>query len=307
MLAPARASSCDTVGMVAQGRRPSPITQANEEETEKRLAGLLMRGDGTICIDNCTQPVAGDKLNSILTQETANLRPLGGSRVVECSTNTLVLINGNNLSLIGDMNRRVVMCQLDAQTEHPEMRAFDFNPVDRIQADRGRYVMACLTILLAYREAGMPKAQAKPVGSYETWARWVRDALLWVGEADPAVTILDNKKSDQVAERIRAVFHHWADVIGEGVPVTVKAIIDAAQRAIIPSSAKEPSKPELRDALHAVAAPFVRGGASMDIDGNRLGQWLKKHKGTIRDGWKIGTVEELLDGNRQWVLERVKP
>ena len=35
---------------MTSGRKPSPITQGTEEETEKRLSGLLMRGDQVIVV-----------------------------------------------------------------------------------------------------------------------------------------------------------------------------------------------------------------------------------------------------------------
>jgi putative DNA primase/helicase len=220
----------------------------------------------------------------------------------------MFLINGNNLALLDDMCRRVVVAMIDPQTEHPENRKFDFNPLDRVRQDRGQYVAACLTILLAYRDAGMP-AQADPLGSYETWSRWVRDALLWLGEADPCQTILASKANDPVAERIGAVFHHWADVIGEGVRVTVKEIIAKAVEAgagvevLTGARDEKVSKPGLVDALHAVAAPMVRGSANERVDADRLGKWLGRHKNRIVGGRRIMPVPELRHGTRQWCLE----
>jgi len=104
-----------------------------------------MRGDPVISIDNITEPLGGNKLLSVLTEELAGLRPLGGSQMVNHLTNALFLFNGNNLTLLGDMCRRVLMCGMDPVSEHPERRKFGFSPVDRVRSDRGRYVGACLT------------------------------------------------------------------------------------------------------------------------------------------------------------------
>lgn len=290
---------CNTIGLVASGRKPSAITQAGEEETEKRLSGLLMRGDPVIAIDNCTEPLGGNKLLSVLTEELAGLRPLGGSQIVDHLTNALFLTNGNNLSLLGDMCRRVLICELDPACEHPERRHFDFNPVDRARRDRGRYVVAALTILRAYLTAGSPP-QATPLGSYLEWSRLIRDALLWLGEADPCSTIDTTKAVDPVAERIGAVFYHWAEEIGLGTTarVTVKEAVAAASKAAIEG------RPGLSDALHAVAAPMVRGSADARVDPDRLGKWLGKHKNRIVGGRRIVPAAEMLHGNRQWRLEQ---
>ncbi len=287
----------NTIAAVTSGRRPSPITQGNEEETEKRLAGLLMRGDDVICLDNCTEPLGGQKLLSVLTEEIAGLRPLGSSHMVDCQTNSLFLMNGNNLTMLGDMCRRVLVCTIDPGVEHPERRTFAFNPQEMASRDRGRYVAACLTILMAYRAVGMPR-QAVPLGSYGEWSRQVRDALLWLGEPDPCLTIDASKANDPIAEKITAVFHHWAEVIGEGARATVKDVIAAAGKASMEGHSG------LSDALHDIAAPMVRGSADARVDARRLGDWLKRHKDRIITGRRI-VLAELRDGNRQWCLERV--
>ena len=290
---------CNTIGLVASGRKPSPITQASEEETEKRLSGLLMRGDPVISIDNITEPLGGNKLLSVLTEELAGLRPLGGSQMVNHLTNALFLFNGNNLTLLGDMCRRVLMCGMDPVSEHPERRKFGFSPVDRVRSDRGRYVGACLTILRTYLAAGSPPL-ASPLGSYVEWSRLVRDALIWTGEKDPCLTIDSTKASDPITERVGAVFHHWAHVIGEGQRVTVKDVVAVAHRAAANGHAG------LIDALHAVAAPMARGSAYERVDPRRLGEWIKRHKDRIVGGRRIVLATELRDGNRQWYLETMQ-
>src|SRR5260370_42047347 len=87
--------------------------------------------------------------------------------------------------------------------------------------------MAALTIVRAYfadREwttlralFGKPvEAPADPLGSYVDWGRWVRDALLWLGQADRVAAIDTSKSLDPGAEGIGGVFRHWAEVIGDG-------------------------------------------------------------------------------------------
>ena len=47
---------------------------------------------------------------------------------------------------------------------------------------------ALLTIVRAYQVSG--EVSTKPaLGSFDMWSHWVRDALIWLGEADPCDTI----------------------------------------------------------------------------------------------------------------------
>jgi putative DNA primase/helicase len=294
---------CDTIAYLAHGRQPSSLTQGSEEETEKRISSALMRGDLVILIDNIIESITGAKLLSVLTQQSADLRPLGTSRLVAHDTRTLFLLNGINLTIPGDMCRRILVCGIDPECEHPERRAFDFDPLERVKQNRGKYVMAALTILRAYfieREemwlrAAFGKqvdARPEPLGSYVDWSRWVRDALLWLGQADPVTTIDTSKRLDPVAERIADVFHHWAEIIGVDVRITVKGAIEEARNAAHGSPASDcglatnlfdttQSRPGLLDAFNAVAAPYV------ELSPN-FGDGLRVQAATVRDGEDAG-------------------
>jgi putative DNA primase/helicase len=318
---------CDTIAHLAHGRQPSSLTQGSEEETEKRISGALMRGDSVISVDNITEPVTGAKLLSVLTQQCADLRPLGTSKLVGHDTRTMFLFNGNNLTIPGDMCRRILVCGIDPECEHPERRPFDFDPLERVKQNRGKYVMAALTILRAYsfeRECmklramfgEVVEAAADPLGSYTEWSRWVRDALLWLGEADPVLTIDASKGLDPVVECMATIFHHWAEIIGEGVRITVKDAIEAATDADkggtsgpclndpFDKAHRVPSRPGLLDAFNAIAAPLVRG-AGERVDPLRLGKRLGKYKNRVVGGCRMVLVPEKRDGNAQWCLEKV--
>ena len=310
---------CDTIAHIAHGRQPSSLTQSNEEETEKRVSGALMRGDQVIAIDNITAPITGAMLLSVLTQQVADLRRLGSSGLAGHDTRALFLFNGNNLTIPGDMCRRILLCGIDPACEHPEQRPFDFDPLERAKQDRGRYVMAALTILRAYffwqemrplRAAfGEPEEElANPLGSYVERSRWVRDALLWLGQLDPVATIDTSKSLDPEAERLGKILYHWAEEIGEGVRITVKGAIAAAtsragDEALM--DGEDQKRAGLLDAFNAVAAPMVRGSPYERVDPRRLGAWLAKHKDRVLGGRRIVMVPEKLHGDTRWCLERV--
>ncbi len=124
----------DIPSVIATGREAGVIPQcASEEEMEKRIDAELLEGAGAIAIDNCTHPIDGNKLCSMLTQTTVSIRPLGGSKRVTVPTSVFLSCTGNNLVVQGDMTRRVVVARLDAGVERPELREFDFEPVAKGQ------------------------------------------------------------------------------------------------------------------------------------------------------------------------------
>jgi hypothetical protein len=45
-----------------------------------------------------------------------------------------------------------------------------------------------LTVLRAFHVAGRPSATV-PLGSFEDWSTWIRDALIWLGQPDPCATM----------------------------------------------------------------------------------------------------------------------
>ena len=65
-------------------------------------------------------------------------------------------MTGNNLVIQGDMTRRVIPIELDAQCERPELRAFDRELLPWVDHHRGQLVADALTVLSAWRKAGRP-------------------------------------------------------------------------------------------------------------------------------------------------------
>jgi putative DNA primase/helicase len=95
-----------------------------------------------------------------------------------------MMANGNNMRFADDMTRRTIVSLIDPKMERPEEREIGWNAESEARRNRGKYVSACLTIMLAYRAAGRPR-QTTPLGSFETWSRSVRDAIIWAGLPDP--------------------------------------------------------------------------------------------------------------------------
>jgi len=288
----------DVASMISSGREAAVVAQGKtEEEMEKRLGAALVAGDVLVSIDNCETPLGGELLCQALTQQLLKIRILGKSIIVEVPSNAAIFATGNNLTIVGDMTRRVIMCSLDAQCERPETREFDTKPLGMVKANRGEYVRAALTVLRAHHVANRPRQPGiVSLGSFEGWSDSVRSALIWAGEADPCKTMEKVRTGDPKREALAAVLQSWDTFIGPAQRVSVKDIIDNATSHIIGLYGKPVyENPAFREALLVVAAD---GGA---VNSRRLGKWLSTINGRIVGGKKI-VDDGILHGNALWKL-----
>jgi putative DNA primase/helicase len=264
----------DIASAIATGHEAAVVAHGSEEkELEKRLGSMLLAGVSVISIDNCEHPLGGELLCQMLTQARVRTRILGVSETPELSPSAFIAATGNNLLLQGDLTRRAILCRLDPKVERPETRTFKREPVATAKAQRGDLVVAALTVLRAYHMAGRPGAP-RPLGSFETWSDLVRGALLWMGAADPVVSMIELRKADPRREAMQAVCAQWEAEIGPET-VTVAEVI----RRAIEMRHGELVRPDLREALLVVAG---KGGA---LNSRALGNWLSSQKDRIVDGF----------------------
>jgi hypothetical protein len=259
----------------------------NEEEGEKRLGAALLSGDAIVAFDNCIAPLSGTLLCQALTQHRVQVRPLGLSQQVIVPVSALFTATGNNLTIEGDLTRRSLLCELDAGVACPELREFEFNPKTIFRQRRSELVAAGLTVLRAGRVA-KPAPMSAPLGGFEMWSTWVRDALRWLDRADPCRSMDRLREDDPVREEHTAVVIAWRDALGIGSKVQVQQIIERA--ALIQ---------ELRNSLLAIAEERARPGF---ISAKRLGHWLKRMDGKISAGLRIVRAG-ILHGYPLWRLE----
>jgi putative DNA primase/helicase len=185
--------------------------------------------------------------------------------------------------LQGDMPRRSVRCEMDAKVERPELRVFTGpNIQTEFRRRRGEFVVALLTILRAYQVSG--EASTKPaLGNFEMWSHWVRDALIWLGAADPCDSTEVIHAGNPERQKHEAVVLAWRDHFGLARLVTVRDLIEAAtpDRFALQQS---PTNQRLYDALLMVAEDQRHHGS---ISNDRLGRWLNKISGKYEQGLRI--------------------
>ncbi len=288
----------NTPCVISTGRFGSVLSLGHDDaEAEKRLGGVLLAGDGAVLLDNIERPLSGDLLCQVLTQPSVRLRPLGGSGMVSVPTNSLMIATGNNLSVLGDLKRRVVLIRLDAREERPEQRTFSRDHLEDIFANRGPMIAAALSIPLAYQGAGSPAIDGLyPLGGFEQWDAMVRRPLVWLGFPDPLLASEGLREQDPDLDAMRQLFGAWESAFGT-TPKTVAEVVAAGMDSFMEPNNSGPVLPDLRDALQLVC--------SEKPNSRRLGYWLKAHRDRIIEGMQL--VQLGRDGHAKvakWRIER---
>lgn len=263
--------------MILTGRSAAAMTWIRkEEEQRKRVLSVLIEGDPIMLLDNATTPIGGNALNILLTEPIFKDRLLGKNTAVAAPTNCLVLATGNNLEFEADTTRRVVRCRMDARLEHPENREFASNPLDRVLTHRGDLVVGALTILIAYIHAGQPlRGKVKHVGSYEDWTL-IREAIVWLGQPDPADTMREVSADDPAANELRQLMDAWWECFGSAA-VRLSVAVDEARRGSDRLGAPSVFNRRLFEAMHTA----LRG---RELTEAAMGRWFKRHDQRILDG-----------------------
>jgi hypothetical protein len=261
-----------------------------EEETEKRLGAALISGQPLISIDNVNGELGGDALCQMIERPIVDVRVLGKSEKVRIEARgTSMFGTGNNIIIVADLVRRVLTAIVDTKLENPEQREFKKDPVAMVLEDRGKYVAACLTICRAYLVAGYPN-KAKPLPSFEPWSDIVRSALMWLGKADPVLSMETTRAEDPARNELGDVLAAWIEVVGIGeinqctAAEVIKLIKEQDKNhfsslAVTDHQTGNLRYPELHDAIQAAVGkkngPFDR---SVPVDAGSLGRWLQRKK-----------------------------
>jgi hypothetical protein len=273
-------------------RRPMPVVgqggHGNEEELEKRLSAALLAGDAAITIDNCEHALQSTFLCQALTQQSLNIRVLGFSKNIETPVNAAIYATGNNLTIVGDLTRRTLICGLDAHCERPELRTFDDNVLDTALEQRGPLVAAALTILRAWHIAGQ-RIDVAPFGSFESWSYRIREPLVWLECSDPCETVAKVREDDPRRSSLLTVITQWQTVLGTNSAHTIRQVVTAAI-----------NHADFHNALVAVA---VARGSNNVVSNDRLGRWLKANEGKIVNGVSL-IRGGMIDGYPLWRLQK---
>lgn len=237
-------------------------------EAVKTMLAMLLEKPAVILFDDMqTDWLPFGAINKALTSHTSTDRVLGKSGMATVRTNSLFLGTGNNTGPIKDMRRRVVTTRLAPKGK---LQTFRHNPQKQISKYRSAYVSAALTIIQAFLLHGKRDATLTPIGSYDEWSRFCREPLIWLGEPDPASSLISQVQDNTDHEALAALLKLWRNAY-EDESMTVRELLSDARR-----------KPKLQEIIDEIVV-FERGASPPHL----LGQYLKRHRGVRVNGLRI--------------------
>ena len=274
VIASGKSYLCEVIGIFAGPGGNAKVSYPNtSEEATKVILALLLTNPAVIEFDDMdTDWIPHGTIKRMLTAEHITDRILGISRVATVSTRTLFLGSGNNVGPIRDLLRRVLTIHLDPRCATPATMAYKGSPVEKVRKNRAVYVTAVLTIILAWRKAGMPRAKVDNIVTYGgAWSDYCRYPLIWLGHPDPATALLEQVRHDPDGDALSGLMVEWSEEFGS-TPTTVRRAVDTA-------FAKQGN---LLDAIREL--PVDKAG---QIDNSKLGWLLKKYANRIVGGFEF--------------------
>lgn len=245
---------------------------AKDEETEKRIAALLLAGAPLINFDDVHVKIGGGPLQRYLTSETWRGRLLGASKMLTLPAKAIVVATGNNVQWRKlDMLRRVLPIRLLAPEGDPARRRFRVDILNYVREHRDELLRGLLTMVLAYSASSKPKDDSLPIfGSFEMWSSEVRQLLVWLGEPDP---YLARKRLTQEYDGYIEALGQLLQVLREADPngggMTVQQIIRSAKF------------PEIQRSFEAVTDRVLDAATSSNWIGRELARLVDRPVGGL--------------------------
>ena len=287
----------DVVALMGMGRVPATMNApSGEEEWRKQITAQFREGKSIIVVDNVKGRISSSALERALTGRSWGDRLLGHSKQLKLPADALWIATGNNLRPRGEMTRRCILVQMDAEMvrpwkrtgfEHPNLR-------DWVRSNRGRLVAALLTVVRSWINEGCPTPDIDRLGSFEQWVEIVGGVLGHVGIEgflDNLDELYETASSEEhMWSRLLQAIHEWSLDDGEPTPFTTKEIDNDLRKQS--EGRIEADTEELR---------AIRDNLPEDLQGRlRYGESLAR---------SLGKGFEYREGRRfpgGWYLERVK-
>lgn len=259
----------------------------DDEEVRKRLFTALRAGNRVILWDNVTGVLDSASLAAALTSENFTDRVLGQSESNTVPNRAIILLTGNNLSLAGDMPRRVLLCRINPNTDRPFAREFDLNPAAYTMAHRQDMVAAALILVRGYLTSGAARAPGR-MASFEQWDDFVRQTVAWIDRevapgqfGDPMEAVTNAQEADPEQDALSALLGgiraKWP-----GEWVTARNLVEVVKKANDPNTAAYLTDEE-KDIVEALNDLAPRAGMSS----RSLGRVLHFRRDRIVGGMRL--------------------
>jgi Domain of unknown function (DUF3854) len=296
---------CDVIAVAATGRTMARTPFPDkDEELRKTITSIVIGGDRMTMFDNVTGAFGGPALDMALTGGAWKDRVLGRSEMTaDLPVTTLFFATGNNVTLRGDIRRRVLPWRLEPKVENPETRS-DFthpNLLKYVADNRASIVADCLTVLRAYEAAGRPNQTLPPWGSFESWSDLVRGAIKWLSLPDVCETRKGLAAADSSTGDLAAVIAGWRELPSGTMGITaadaIKAVrenegrYDAEKKVLVASK---------YDTLREVFHGWARSGSDLP-SAKTVGRRLMAYRGRVIHGEKLHEKQNR-DHTAEWAV-----
>ena len=275
----------DVVCLIGTGRSAARMSMPGDDgEVKKVILTVAIEGSPVVLLDNVDGALGSQSLASALTAAAWKDRVLGLSVDWHGPLRTVWIATGNGLTFRGDLARRVLPIDLDAQQEHPEDRPESTfthpDLLDWTRQHRPQLVADALTVLRAYHVAERPKHGGARKGSFEAWDDLVRGACVWVGLGDPcAGTERVRREDDSDLSALGAALEAWRETFHDTSKTAAEAVAAAGEGtdlrdALLTLTGRDKLEPRfLGYALRKVKGRIVGGLRFNREDGGRFRRW----------------------------------
>ena len=218
--------------------------------------------------------VESNELAKVLTADSYSNRWLGRNQTITVPCSVLWMFTGNNVSVCGDFNTRILPIELDPRTANPDQRSFSRGDVGSwCEQNREKILSACMQVIMAGKDFN--RSGVKP-SRFPTWDKFVRCPLLKITGEDIGEIFQKNKQADPKIEGQRAFFETWFDVFGS-TPVTAKEILNRCQAGTNCSTEGDQAMLEAMEDIFSSGVPTTRS----------LGKWLSGMKNRFFGDYKL--------------------
>jgi hypothetical protein len=291
------------VGILATGEEPGvwPHTAGrDDEEARKRIFTLLRSGSRAVVWDNVVGSFDSAAMASAVTSPSFTDRILGASASSSVPNKMMLLLTGNNLTLAGEMPRRVLVCRIDPATDKPFAREFTLDPAEYCIENRQEMIGAALTLIRARLTNHPSPLAGGRLASFESWDAWVRQAVLYADQLQPGQfgdvmgVIQANQATDPEQETLGQMLQSWQQIFGS-TPVSARDVLTRINAGL---SYADHDRAESR--LQEALEEFSRG----KLSARSVGRCLQYRKDRLVDGLRLAGKPDR-NGVFQWWVKAV--
>ncbi len=295
---------CKLAGIVATGKIPAALRWISDiTEMEKSLFATILEGAQVVLIDNANNiRINNNTLAQAATDEIMKGRILGVTKHGEAPSNALWMINGNHISVVEDMRRRVLLCELSTKEEHPERRKFENRYFfEWLELNRRELIAAVIDILKCYIEAGKPDMNISPLADFQEWSDFVRAPIVWLGLPDPLQVQEKMAVEDPIRNQLGAVLTAWNDLYGDKLK-TVKQLFE--ERSTTPKDKIDLNPQQYTDNILFQALDGIQPRG--DLTSKIVAGYINKHLDEPVNGLQIKKPNKKPNRLNQWEYQVVK-